>query len=248
MSEREEQTLDLSQIIVPADAIPKPMVTCTVEGILDEGDLRELMLGVEAAAGEPLEIEDPSDLKKIRERHHSVARMIAGGLSQRMVAQLCGYTESYLSILLNNPAMQELIELYRIQHGSAQQIAIEKLRTVGMKALEALDKDLDANLLTKQEKLSLAKLGLDRGELGPSSTSKVLREDHIFDHAELQRRNADARNRNAPFIVPAEDVRKALAPPPKQTETEDESTRDLGSEGPDLFEDRRVSGREIDGE
>lgn len=233
--------MDLSKIIVPEDAVPVPMVTCTVEGILEESDMRELMLGVEDAAAEPTEVDDPSDLKKVRERHHSVARMVAGGLSQRMVSGLCGYTESYLSVLLNNPAMQELIELYRIQQGAGQAVAIEKLRTVGMKALESLDAKLDKSELSNQEMLQLAKLGLDRGELGPSSKSHVVREDHLFDHTDLQRRNAEARTRNSAFIVPAEEVRRSLAPPAPKEQT-DESTGDLGSEGPELHEDRREPG------
>lgn len=239
--------MDLSKIIVPEDLVPIPMVTCTIEGILDESDLRELMLGAEAAAAEPTELDDPSDLKKVREKHHSVARMIAGGLNQRMVSALCGYTESYLSILLNNPAMQELIELYRIQFGAGQAVAIEKLRTVGMKALESLDEKLDAKGLTNQELLSLAKLGLDRGELGPSSKSHVVREDHSFDHIELARLNNNARTRNAPFIVPAEEVRKTLLPAPLPEQT-DETNRNLGSEGPELSETGSGQGLPLDGE
>lgn len=239
--------MDLSKIIVPKDAVPIPMVTCTVEGILEESDLRELMLGVEAAAGEPTDEDDPSDLKKVRERHHSVARMIAGGLNQRMVSQLCGYTEGYLSILLNNPAMQELIELYRIQTGAAQAVAIEKLRTVGMKALESLEEDLDAGTLSKQEKLGLAKLGLDRGELGPSSKSHVVREDHLFNHTELEMRNANARARNRDFIVPAEEVRRTLAPPAPK-EQSDETNGNLGSEGPELHEAGSEPGLQEHGE
>lgn len=218
--------MDLSEIVVPPDAVPKRIVTCVVEGILEETDLRELMLSVEDAAGEPVEDEDPSDLKRIKEKHHSVARMIASGLTQRMVSQLCGYTESYLSILLNNPAMEELVSFYRIQAGHSAQLIGEKLRTVGLKAVEKLEEKIDADLLTNQELLSAGKLGLDRSGHGPSSTSHVVREEHIFDHAELARRNRDAELRNQQYIVPASEVRKALAPPEKEQDVETDGNLD----------------------
>ena len=231
--------VDLSSLIVPEDAVPKPMVTCVIEGILEESDLRELALSAEDKAAQPImEIDDPADLKKVREKHHSVARMIAGGLTQRMVAKLCGYNETYLSVLLNNPAMQELIELYRVQHGAAQQLVIEKLATVGLKALEKLDEDLDAGNLSKQEKLSLAKLGLDRGGFGPQSKQHIVSEKHVFDHTEIEKRNNAARARSASRIVPSSEIRAALAPPASEQEVEGEATREMGPEGQGLPEDR----------
>lgn len=230
--------MELSDLIIPEDAVPKQIVTCVVEGHLEESDLHELMLSVEDAAGEPIEeIDDPSDLKRIKEKHHSVARMLASGLTQRMVSQLCGYTESYLSILLNNPAMQELIEFYRIQAGAAAQLIGEKLRTVGMKALEQLDERIDEKSLTNQELMGTAKLGLDRGGHGPTSSQHVIREDHIIDHAELARRNRAAEQRNSQYIVPASEVRKALAPPEKEQTVE--TDRALDTQADKLHEDRQ---------
>jgi hypothetical protein len=214
--------MDLSDIVVPDGAVElgKQLVTCTVEGILEESDLRELMLGAEvAAAAAPEELDDPADLKKIRERHHSVARMIAGGLNQRMVSQLCGYTESYLSVLLNNPSMQELIELYRIQNGGGTALITEKLRTVGLKALEKLDQQLEAGNLSNNDLLQLGKLGLDRGGFGPQSKHHVVNETHLFDHSEIAARNKAALDRNRAYVVPADEVRKAIPQPEQNGET-----------------------------
>lgn len=229
--------MDLSDIIVPKDLEFKPLVTCEIEGLLDEGDLRELALSTKLAAEPLADEDDPSDLKKIREKHHSVARMIAGGLSQRMVSQLVKYSESYLSVLLNNPSMQELVELYRMQHGASQQIITEKLKTVGLKAIEKLEEKIDEGGLNNQELLSAAKLGLDRAGHGPQSKSHVVHEEHIFDHAEIARRNEAARQRSAQRIVPAQEVRAAL-PAPEQSETGSETDRNLDQEGTQLHEDR----------
>jgi len=214
--------MNLNNIIVPQDVKPKAMVTCVVEGILEESDLRELaMTAIDAAAARPEEEDDPSDLKKVREKHHSVARMIANGLTQRMVSKLCGYTEGYISVLLNSPAMQELVELYRIQNGAAAQVITEKLKTVGLKAVEKLEQKLEADELNNQDLLGMAKLGLDRGGHGPTSTQHNVNEAHVIDHARLQELNDNARTRNAGLIVRREDVRQAIAlPAPKADDAE----------------------------
>jgi hypothetical protein len=212
--------VDLSNIIVPADLKPKPLVTCVIEGHLEESDLRELALSTQVAMDEDDSDDDPTRLKKIREKHHSIARMIAGGLTQRMVSQLCGYTEGYVSILLNNPAIKELIELYRIQQGSAAAVVTEKMRTVGLKAVEKLEKKIEAGELSNQELLGAAKLGLDRGGHGPQSKQHVVNETHLFDHTELARRNQAARTRSASRIVRSSEVRGALAPPTREIEVE----------------------------
>lgn len=229
--------MDLTKIVVPEDLdVGKPLVTCTIEGILEESDLRELALSG-LTENSLVEEDDPADLKRIKEKHHSVARMIAGGLQQKMVSQLCGYSETYLSVLLNNPAMRELVELYRIQNGAGANLITEKLRTVGLKALEKLDQAIEENKLNKQELLSAAKLGLDRAGHGPQSKQHVVHENHLFDHTELERRNREARTRSAQRIVPSSEVRAALTPP--EQESSGETDRPLGEEKPQLFEDRQ---------
>jgi hypothetical protein len=230
--------MDLSEIIVPDGLVPKSVVTCVIEGILEESDLRELTLGVDTPLVPGDEVEDPSDLKRVKEKHHSVARMIAGGLTQRMVAQLCGYQESYLSILLNNPAMQELIELYSIQNGGGAALITEKLRTVGLKALEKLEEKVDGGQMNANELIQASKLGLDRGGHGPSSTQHNISETHLFDHTELARRNQDARTRSASRIVPASQIRALSAP----SEQEDESSGEVGQERPVVHENGSQSG------
>lgn len=206
--------LDLSDINTPR------IITCTVEGILDEEDLLELVQGhgssPAAGASLPVEVDDPSDLKRVREKHHHVARLVAGGMPQRMVASLTGYTESYISILLNNPAMQELLEFYRIRNGQAQELVTEKLRTVGLKALERLDEKLDTDGLDANALLGVAKLGLDRAGHGPTQKSIAVTETHIVDHAELARLNNEARKGSSGYIVDVAEVRKAALPAPEK--------------------------------
>lgn len=218
--------MDMSSIKVPELAGElAATVTCTIEGILDEDDLRELALtrmeqDVAAPAALPV-LDDPTDLKRIKERHHHVARLIANGMTQRLVASICNYDESYLSILLNNPSMMELVELYRIQAGASVEVITERLRTMALKATEKLNDKLDADEITDVNELtSIAKLGFDRSGQGPQSKQHVVKENHIIDHAELQRHNAAIRARNREQIVPASEVRAALTYTPKEQNDE----------------------------
>lgn len=217
--------LDLTEVdLGPA------IVTCTIEGIVDEDDLQELAAGgsretVDRATGEvlpaaktPEPLDDPTDLKKIRERHHAVARMLASGMTQSLVASISGFTPGYLSVLINNPSMQELLESYRIQQGAAAQVIGEKLRTVGLKAVEKLDGRLDADELNNQDLLGLAKLGLDRSGHGPSSTTHNVSEQHVIDHAKIAELNKRALEGSREYIVPMEAVRKSLPSPDGEPE------------------------------
>lgn len=213
--------IDLSQLVVPEGLQFKPtMTTCVVEGALEEEDLRQLIMTTSDVVPDQ---DDPTDLKKIKEKHHHVARLIADGLSNRLVSSITGYTESYLSVLLNAPAMIELVEMYRLKNGAANQLITEKLKTVGLKALERLDARIDADELDNNELISAGKLGMDRSGHGPSSTHKVDLEQHVFDHAKLAELNAAAKRRNAEYIVPQDDVREALKLPAPDKEKSDDS-------------------------
>lgn len=214
--------MDLSNLHIPEQAKKlAPIITCTVEGILEDEDIRQLLTGVpederEMAAPPSLHVtpEDPGDLKKIREKHHSLARLIASGMTQRMAATLSGFSETYVSILLNNPSMAELVEMYRIQHGAGVAVISEKLKTVGLKAVEKLEEKMESSDgLNAQELLGLAKLGLDRGGHGPSSSQHIVSENHEIDHAKIAALNAEARKGSSQFIVPVSSMKQL--PPPK---------------------------------
>jgi hypothetical protein len=175
-------------------APPTPIITCTIEGILEPEDLAALAAGGADVAIASAKVDDPTDLKKIRERHHAVARLMANGMKPGLVAALTGYTGSYISVLMNNPAMQELVELYRIKNGSAMQVITENLRTVGSKATEKLNEKLDADEINDvHELVAIAKLGHDRSGHGPSSTTNSISETHVIDHAKLAELNRQAR-------------------------------------------------------
>lgn len=197
----------------PIDAFT-PIITCNIEGILEINDL-------EIFTSRPPAEEKPAveDLKNVKEKHHMAARMKAQGMSQTLIASLAGYTESYLSVLLNNPAMDELVAYYRAQVSNAADSIAEKLRSTSMRAVEKLSEKMDSDAgLSENALLGLAKLGLDRSGHGPSSTQHTINEQHVFDHAHLRELNNQALRGSREYIIKPEDMRPSLPAPAEDDE------------------------------
>lgn len=153
------------------------------------------------------------DIKVLREKHHSVARLLAEGVPDSVVAVMAGYTPEYISILKNNPSMVQLIEHYRLPSNEAAKHIGENLRRVAGMAWERIEERIAKDELNSNELLAATKLGYDRSGHGPASSIHEVREHHIIDHAEIARRHAEARKRDQDLIVHPEDVRKALPAP-----------------------------------
>lgn len=214
------------------DVVLTSIITCTVDGILEVEDLLAAVSGDEAEIGSDntrqpsaatkkaavmvstiSEPDDPNRIGRIREKWHSVARLIASGLNNRTVASISGYTEAYLSTLTNNPAFQEILRLYSSTSGAAAtaQIINEQLRSLGLRSVEILGQKLESgDEVSVQDAIAIAKLGLDRSGHGPSSTVTSTTETHIIDHAELKRLEAAARSDSASYIIPVSRIRQNL--------------------------------------
>lgn len=55
----------------------------------------------------------PSSIKRIRDHHHFIARLVAKGWRTGDVAREVGYSISRISILKGDPAFRQLVEMYR---------------------------------------------------------------------------------------------------------------------------------------
>lgn len=188
--------VDLSGVEVVAK-----ICTVEVEGELEHADVARLLEARPTAS-----THDRNDLQKIRERHHTLAQYIAQGMDQRMAASLVGMTESRVSIILNSPAMEALVESYRGATMSTAERVTERMRTLGMKAAEMIEDQLEkADLRNEDVSISdlaaVAKLGLDRGGHGPTSKVALHSQTHIFDHGELRRLELEARGASADRIT-----------------------------------------------
>lgn len=197
---------DLENLILPTidDLEAAKIITCTIVGIVEESDLVGILEGAVPDDGQPpapKPVPVDTSPKVLREKHHSVARLVAQGLTQDLVAELSGYTPSYLSTLLGSPSMAELVSFYRAQNGNAAEVIGENLRRVGGIAVAKLEAKLDGDL-DVSELVSIAKLGLDRSGHGP--TQKV---DHNHQHTvvapdHLEQLNAQARSASRQRILP----------------------------------------------
>lgn len=193
------------------------VVTCTIEEALTEEHLQDYaaqsgQLGTTVKAAE-------KDIRTLRAQHHSVARMLAEGIPESIVAEMCNYDKSYISLLKQNPAMIELIEHYRAPGNTSARLIGEQLRRVAGMSLEELETKLLHKELSANELLQLAKLGFDRSGHGPQSSVHQVTEHHVVDHAELQRLYREAREADAGYIVNPADVRQVV----EQAKLEDKS-------------------------
>jgi hypothetical protein len=66
--------------------------------------------------------ERPSSIKRIRDHHHYIARLIAQGRRTTEVAREVGYSISRVSILKGDPAFRQLVEMYRVNYDKIDQI------------------------------------------------------------------------------------------------------------------------------
>lgn len=121
-----------------------------------------------------------SSLQRIRASHHSVARLIAAGLSYREVSAYTGYSEVRIAHLAVAPAMKELIAVYIDRIGERQLEAVDaylELKTSNMIAAERhiADKiaelDEEGELLPIKTALAISADAADRVGYGKRQTN-----------------------------------------------------------------------------
>ena len=143
---------------------PAKPLTFHHERDLEEGDL--------ALLSEPRQSSAPP-IKRLRERHHALARMLASGMSENDAGLICGYSSSRVSILKADRAFAELLEFYRggeTERYVEHKVALDEL---GLDALEEIRERMETEELSLAQVMEIAKLTLDRSGFGPSSKSEV---------------------------------------------------------------------------
>lgn len=118
----------------------------------------------------------PSAIKRLSERHHALARNLAGGMAPSEAAIVCGYSVSRVSILQDDPAFKELLVFYRADVNAQYRDLHQRLSGLAMDAAE----ELSVRLEEEPEKVSIGqlmeitKLGADRTGFGPQTSSTNL--------------------------------------------------------------------------
>lgn len=114
-------------------------------------------------------------IKKLRERHHALARILASGVSHSEASLICNYSISRISILLDDPSFKELIHLYRETTAEKYFDGHKAMAELHLDSIEELRERLedDPENFSNGQLMELAKLTADRTGLGPSTKTEV---------------------------------------------------------------------------
>lgn len=82
-------------------------------------------------------------LKKIRDSHHALARVLATGNSEAEASAVTGYTASRISILKADPQFKELLEFYRMQADGAVADLRARMANMGLDAIQELQERMN---------------------------------------------------------------------------------------------------------
>lgn len=117
----------------------RPVVPVNAEYLRDltEADIALMAL-------QPLGSQPPG-LKRVTDRHHMLARLLAGGMPEGEAAIVTGYDVSRISILKNSPAFEELLALYRAEAHREFASALEHMGGLARDAILELRDRLEEN-------------------------------------------------------------------------------------------------------
>jgi len=153
--------MDLGLNIVDMKRAGRPAKPLTAEIVrpLNEAD-RELALTVERHS-------KPPELKRITDRHHALARLLASGTPEGEAAIILNYDVSRISILKHSPAFQELLQLYRSEVDREFATTLDHMSGMTRDALVELRERLEdePEKFSNRELLSIVTDMVDRADV-----------------------------------------------------------------------------------
>jgi hypothetical protein len=141
-------------------------VTAVVAGTLTQSDLDSL-------ADERGTVAQP--IKKLRAKHHALARAIASGVGDGDAAVLIGYTASRVSILKSDPSFKELVRFYTAKVDDQYLGMHERMAGLGLDAVNELSDRLEdePEAFSNTQLLEMASRMGDRTGHGVSTSTNV---------------------------------------------------------------------------
>lgn len=168
---------------------PREAVKVSLAREIDDADLEILRPASQAGSG----------LKRLRDTHHGLARLIAVGISNVEASSITGYTPSYISTLKNDPAFQELVQFYRSNLTVVQGDLHQRMTGLSLAFVEELRDRLETapESMTNDFVLDALKVLADRTGHAPVSKNINVNVD-LAGRLEAARRRADAAALPAP--------------------------------------------------
>lgn len=114
-------------------------------------------------------------IKRLRDSHHALARLIAENRPGAEISALTGYAQSSISILKSDPAFAELVEYYRGETREAYANLADRMALLSLDTIQ----ELQDRLVNEPESFQIdqlqAQLRLlaDRTGFGPTSKTDV---------------------------------------------------------------------------
>lgn len=132
----------------------------------------------------------PSQIKRLSDRHHHLARTLAAGVPPGKAAVICGYDASRVSILLGDPTFKELLAFYRDEVGFEYRNLAEQLAGLSMDAIAEIRARLEEtpDKIGLNALLDILKLTADRTGHAPKTEQTVNVNIGIADRLEAARR------------------------------------------------------------
>ncbi len=153
----------------------------------------------------------PPGIKLLRERHHALARCLAGGMSNAEASIITGYDPSRISILKSDPMFEALIEDYKSIGAAVTADFVERTNLLALTVVNSLMEDLENEdqPISIPVRLEIAKFAADRTGNGPTTkTSNVNVNINLGERlrAARERSNALLRDGTLPSAPPDEPI------------------------------------------
>lgn len=169
-------------------------------------------------------------LQALRDSHHRIARAVAAGLSNAVIAETCGISYNRVSMLKQDPAFIELVAHYRAvvtaEYINSIDPVIEFMRTNAIKAQAQIAQKLEeaeekGETLPTRELLGISELGFDRIGYGKERKNVNVNVDFAAQLESARKRASGVESARvvggtslAPQSVPAAHSPSTVAPQP----------------------------------
>ena len=115
----------------------------------------------------------PVSIKEVSQRHHSLARCLASGMTMAEASLATGYSPSRISILQQDELFQNLLKFYEEKGVDLFAATTEQIAGLTTEAITTLRQRLedDPDKVSTKDLIAAAQLAADRSGHGPQSTN-----------------------------------------------------------------------------
>lgn len=115
----------------------------------------------------------PTSIAQLRERHHALARCLAGGMSNAEASVITGYDPSRISILKSDPLFSKLVEDYRTMSAAVTADFVERTNILALTVVNRLQEAAEADEpLSPSILLEIGKFAADRTGNAPTAKTQ----------------------------------------------------------------------------